>query len=142
MLVVAILVLIATIVKLYAYFTDVDSLEGKIEIKVLNAFPETNTKIENNTYTISTTNASTVKSYLRVKVFSTVELVLQNNDWTAGEDGYYYYNSVVEPGEKTKDLVLTIKNEYSKEKFNIITIQEAAKVKYEENGTPYADWEL
>lgn len=31
-----------------------------------------------------------------------------DTDWTAGEDGYYYYNEILAPGEVTEPLFTTV----------------------------------
>lgn len=49
-----------------------------------------------------------------------VELNLNDTDWTLGQDGYYYYNQALEPGEVTKPIFTAVTfnanmgNEYQK----------------------------
>lgn len=37
-----------------------------------------------------------------------VELNLNQNDWKLGQDGYYYYNQALKPGEVTKPIFTTV----------------------------------
>ena len=37
-----------------------------------------------------------------------VELNLNQNDWELGQDGYYYYNQALEPGEVTKPIFTAV----------------------------------
>ena len=49
-----------------------------------------------------------------------VELNLNQNDWKLGQDGYYYYNQALKPGEVTKPIFTAVTfnanmgNEYQK----------------------------
>ena len=63
--------------------------------------------------------------------------------WTPGEDGYYYYADIVEGGQTTEPLDVKIENipEDAKD-FNVIVIHESTPVQYDEDGKPYADWNI
>lgn len=62
-------------------------------------------------------NTGSNDAYIRVKVDKNItlagegepdsdllELSLNTTDWTVGEDGYYYYNKALAPGEETEPL--------------------------------------
>lgn len=62
-------------------------------------------------------NTGSNEAYIRVKVGKSItlagegepdldllELELNDDDWTEGADGYYYYNEVLAPGEVTRPL--------------------------------------
>lgn len=66
-------------------------------------------------------NTGSNDAYVRVKVDKSIDLVgegtpdlsllvLDMNDaeWTAGDDGYYYYNQTLKPGEVTAPLFTTV----------------------------------
>lgn len=86
--------------------------------------------------------------YVRVKAFSgsQYELVYGSNDgrWTLGEDGFYYYNQVLNGGQTTSELLIRIENipadAVDKDTFNVIVVYEYTPVLYRADGTPYADW--
>ena len=66
-------------------------------------------------------NTGANDAYIRVKVDKSIDLAgegtpdlsllaldMNQADWTAGEDGYYYYNEVLAPGEVTAPLFTTV----------------------------------
>ncbi|MFR0951711.1 MAG: hypothetical protein ACLSGK_02295 [Lachnospiraceae bacterium] len=64
----------------------------------------------------------------------------QSGGWTAGDDGYWYYDEVLPAGKETK-TELNIKYTFPSgddkpEEFNIVVIQECTPVLYKEDGTP------
>jgi hypothetical protein len=72
-----------------------------------------------------------------------------SEDWSYQSDGYYYYNNSVAPQESTSELKIRIagyeaiesdEQNYLPSDFNVIILQESAKVLYHEDGTAYADW--
>lgn len=67
--------------------------------------------------------------------------------WRKDADGWWYYESVLKPGEATN--ILSVKIGVSSElmdldidNFNVIVVQESTPALYQEDGTPYADWNL
>ena len=56
-------------------------------------------------------------------------------------DGYWYYSDIVPVSGNTEELLakIAVPEEY-KESFNVVVVQECTPVFYEEDGTPYADW--
>lgn len=63
--------------------------------------------------------------------------------WTPNADGYYYYSDILKPGESTEQIDVTFvlpQDTETFDQFNVIIIQECAKVLYMEDGTPTADW--
>lgn len=40
--------------------------------------------------------------------FEGIALNLNEDDWTEGADGWFYYNTILEPGETTEDLFTTV----------------------------------
>lgn len=95
--------------------------------------------------------------YVRARAFSGSEypLTYSGEGWTLREDGYYYYNEILLPGEETTELLVMINNvpkapkegeelsgETAKEGDNlhVAVIYESTPVLYDEDGNPYADW--
>lgn len=61
------------------------------------------------------TNTGNLPAFIRAQIaFSNLsaqdfcELDLNTADWNDGGDGYYYYKSLLQPGEKTKPLFTTV----------------------------------
>ena len=68
-------------------------------------------------------NVGSGEAWIRVKIDKSIELAegvdetadpeniiidVNDTDWTLGEDGYYYYNSQLQPGETTVPLFTTV----------------------------------
>ena len=94
--------------------------------------------------------------FVRARAFigSQYELLYSGEDWTYGDNGFYYFDKILDAGETTTKLLIKIENVPSQERlgeleqllksvhFNAIVIYEATPVLYDENGNPYADWSL
>lgn len=126
-----------------AYFTDTVQTEGKIEVKLGDGKPEIDEKVKDMTKYVTIKNTGDYDIYVRAKAIypdtCTVDFVATEG-WQKG-DGYYYYNSPVAPGAATEsELTLSIKNN-SVLDFNVVIVQEATRVVYDESGNPKpADW--
>lgn len=142
-----------------AYFTDYASASGNIEIAVDDTHSTVEESGEGQQKIIVIDNDMATKAFVRVQVVLPEGITAamdgektSEEDWTL-KDGYYYYSKVLEGKSKTttedstSPLVLEIdvtnavqtgENEYAD--FNVIVIPESAKVLYDENGNPYADW--
>lgn len=72
---------------------------------------------------VTVENAGSVEFFLRVALdqaitpaqgvdaelnFDHITLDINTTDWTLGEDGFYYYNRVLQPGETTEPLFTTV----------------------------------
>ena len=94
-------------------------------------------------------NIDSEPCYLRIKAFAPSSIKLLYSDatgrWKKGEnDDYYYYSSILNPGEVTEDLLIAIENMPEDEiidEFNIAVISETTEVRYNPDGTPYYNWE-
>ena len=97
------------------------------------------------TKNIRVTNTGDVDCYVRVKVLagSQFTLDISGDGWSAGEGGYWYYADPIAPDAQTGSLLaqITIPEEFM-EDFNVAVAQECTPVQYDENGSPYADWDL
>ena len=66
--------------------------------------------------------------------------------WTAGGDGYYYYEDILYGGQTARELDIHIGNvpesPESGDGFHVVVIYETTPVLYREDGTPYADWNI
>ena len=128
-----------------AYFTDTVQTEGKIEVKLGDGKPEIDENVKNMTKYVTIKNTGDYDIFVRAKAIypDTCTVTLENKaGWKSGNnDGYYYYDAPVAPGASTESE-LTLKIENSSElDFNVVIVQEATKVVYDENGNPKpADW--
>lgn len=81
--------------------------------------------------------------FVRVKIFaggkSEVEITGQN--WTLGQDGYYYYSPIVPAAGSTNELLVKINdNNVDTDSFNVIVAAECTPVTYDDEGQATADW--
>ncbi len=134
-----------------AYFTTHVAAKGGYPITI-GAETSVEEEVEDMTKHIVLVNTGENDCYVRVKVFCgsrfTINYSTATDDksepyWNHNEsDGYWYYRDIVPAGEKTEELLAKIEvPEEFTESFDIVVIQECTPVLYEEDGTPYADWE-
>lgn len=136
-----------------AYFTTYATARGGHTIHLGN---RTQIREEFSRWTkhVSLRNTGEKEAYVRVKVFAGREYDLTysgSEKWSAGEDGYWYYEELLPVGEETEILDVGIElpvitdeagnNVAYTEDFNVVVIQECTAVRYKEDGTPYADWD-
>lgn len=125
-----------------AFFTGTCLAEGKIELTLgdgrLDPMDDT---VENMVKKISIKNTGEYDILVRAKAFApdNVTVTMEDSTGWSESDGYYYYSEIVGPNESSDKLNLKIKAS-GEENFNVIIIQEATKVLYDEAGKPYGDW--
>lgn len=127
-----------------AYFTDTVSTEGMLEVKLGDSeLTPMEDNVENMIKTIAITNTGDYDVFVRAAAIipDGITVTMQDSSgWTKGGDGYYYYSSIVAVGETTSKLNLKIDNGELTD-FNVVIVQEATKVEYDEAGNPVADWD-
>lgn len=128
-----------------AYFTTHVAAEGGQVIE-LGATSTIEEEVSNMTKHVVLTNTGKQACFVRIKAFAGEDFLLEYlgeaEDWKAGEDGYWYYQKVLQAGEKTQNLDIKIhlpSQEYTKD-FNVIVIQETAPAVYDAEGNASADW--
>lgn len=130
-----------------AYFTTYSTAGGGVTMNM--GFTETvpNEEVDANGKHVTITNTGDYDCFVRVKAFAPVDLTYNAPDggWsTRNNDGYWYYDEILPAGQTTKselNITYTFPSGDDKpEEFNIVVIQECTPVLYEEDGTPYADW--
>jgi len=67
--------------------------------------------------------------------------------WYDGQDGYWYYNEILKTGSTSETVLVNIPEELLKDvtdekDLNVIVLQECTPVQYDDNGEPYADWNV
>lgn len=134
-----------------AYFTTYVTAKGGYPV-TLGSSTSIEEKVEDMTKHIVLSNTGESECYVRVKIFSGSQIDMScststddggNPYWSLNEaDGYWYYKNILPVGGKTEELLaaITIPEEF-KDSFDVIVVQECTPVSYQEDGTPYADWE-
>jgi hypothetical protein len=135
-----------------AYFTDYTEASGAVTISVADPNAEIEEDFGAWTKKITITNKGTESCFVRVKAIAAEKYELTfladtSTGWTDGGDGYYYYNLPLaaygSEEDTTTELDIFIDRtgkETDTADFNVVIIQEAAKVLYDSEGTAYADW--
>lgn len=133
----------------WAYFTTYTQASGGYQIRLgSRSTAEEEVGDWTKHVTVSNDGASNQPVYIRAKAFSgsRYELTYSSagNKWNPGEDDYYYYSDIVEPGAATEALDIRIHGVPGEVKggdsFNVVVVYESTPVCYQEDGTPYADW--
>lgn len=156
-----ILVLGAGIHNIWAYFTTYAEAQGGYVIELGD---KTEIKEEFADWTKKVVIRSSEDSqpvFVRAKVFCESTLVddlvymYADTDWKYDEESeYFYYQHILTAGQETSELQIKInlkketdpitgeiiENEIG-DNFNVVVIYECTPVRYDENGTPYADWD-
>lgn len=134
-----------------AYFTTYVSAGGS-HVVTLGSQTEIHEDLSDMTKHISITNTSQINDcFVRVKVFYGGDVNVTYHDksesgnlWTySKEDGYWYYGPILAAGESTEILDVKIEDlpeDFDRDSFNVVVIQECTPVVYDEDGNPTADW--
>jgi hypothetical protein len=135
-----------------AYFTTYVSAGGSRVIH-MGSETEIHEDLSNMTKHISITNTSQINDcFVRVKVFHSGQFQVSYRDrsesgslWTYSEaDGYWYYGPVLLAGASTEILDAKIENlpeNFDRDSFNVVVIQECTPAVYDEDGNLSADWD-
>lgn len=138
-----------------AYFTTYTTTRGSARL-ALGPRSEIEETIERQTKQIQIENTGETDCFVRARIYAGSLLQLTEREvvpegggshWRKDGDGWWYYEAILKPGEKTN--VLSVKIDVTREmmdqkidNFNVVVVQESTLVLYREDGTPYADWEL
>lgn len=142
-----------------AYFTTYVSSAGGGTVNLGSSTLIHEDPVVNMTKKIMVENTSENECFVRVKVFSgdivdfhqTFSQEEGESNWTEGDDGYWYYNQIL-GGKKPEDetgpvtevlnVEIDVPEGYDREDFNVVVIQECVPVFYDDEGRPYADWNV
>ncbi len=133
-----------------AYFTASVSANGKVAVAIDDTHAKITESGSGQTKVISVANTEQTPCYVRVAVImpESISATYVGEGWSLDADGYYYYNSILQPGESATELTLSIDttNALADAKltyadFNVIVIPESARVLYDENEKPTAGWD-
>lgn len=135
--------------KAMAYFTVYTEASGGQELNLGFTTTVPDETVSDWTKEITLTNTGENDSFVRVKALAGSRYGLEYTDasqggWSAGADGYYYWQEVLAPGETTGVLQVKIDHSQAQDDFNVIVIQECTPVICDENGSPLSwdqiDW--
>ncbi len=142
------MVLGAGIGSAWAYFTTYAEARGGNTIR-LGSWTELHEEFSGWTKRVTvSSDAQSQPVYVRMRAYAGSEYELVYEDvsgkWTAGADGWYYYDDILVGGGATTELRVHIGNipEDAEEgdDFNVVVVYESTEVCYDESGNPYADW--
>lgn len=130
-----------------AYFTTYATASGGAAISLGSSTIVPDEEVVGMEKRISIKNTGDYDCFVRAKVFAGDKyqpgLVFTPDEagtWSQGEDGYYYCSEVIAPGKASQTFRVKIDTMDSEDDFNVIVVQECTAVLYDENGSPYADW--
>lgn len=158
----AVLVLSAAAGSSSSYFTTYVTAQGSETVRLRDVRVEVDDTVDANVKNITVRNTGDAPCYVRAKAIqaSSVQIPISysGEGWSTAADseGYYYYGSVLQPGEEAPTLYAAINLPTSgTEKpipagteFNVQVVTECTKVLYDETGAPlpngpdYEGWSL
>lgn len=128
-----------------AYFTTYVSSGGGGTVS-LGVSAEIHEDVSNMTKHVTIVNTSENECYVRVKVFagSVISYRPAGTNWRGDADGYWYYGEILPGGGETSvlDVAIEVLEEFNEDDFNVVVVQECVPVFYDDNGNPYADWNV
>lgn len=136
-----------TIAPALAYFTDHTEATGSIAIE-LGDKTEIHETVDDWTKTVTISNEGPESVYVRAKGIAgtykgaafTLDYSDSDSTWVDGEDGWYYFNGVVDANGETDKLVINIGNIPKDEdvedgdELNVTVVYECVKLIYNEEG--------
>lgn len=128
--------------KAMAYFTTYAEASGGAVLELGSTTTVPDETVSNWTKHVTIENTGDYECFVRVRAYAGAEYDLEyipGEGWSAGGDGYYYYEEVLQPHDRTSELQIKIDPGTSTDAFDVIVVQEHTPVRYNEDG-PYAQW--
>lgn len=133
----------------YSYFTAYNTASGSARIELGTPGPVPEEDFDNWIKTVTVVNNSAdTPCYVRLRVVAgdlyaaDMTYVYDDAQWEV-RDGYYYYRNILQPGERAGEFKIHIPAPAADAKdFNVIVVEDHTPVVYDEEGNPYADWNL
>ena len=121
----------------YAYFSGYTTVIGRFPLELGLADSVVAATSNGNETSLNVNNNKGFAQFFRVKVItvSTEQVTCNTANMTLGNDGYYYYNSVVQAGQTIPNLKFNFNS-----RCKAVYIIESTEALYYENGTAYANW--
>ncbi|MCI8513299.1 MAG: hypothetical protein HFI93_01510 [Lachnospiraceae bacterium] len=144
------MILTAGITSASAYFTTYTEAEGGYPIALGDTTTIYETVSEWTKHLRITNQEGSEPVYVRARAYCgrmySLSYESESEYWSKApdEEGFYYYNKILEAGETAEELRIRITNppQDASDSFNVIVIYESTPVQYDENGNPYMDWNL
>lgn len=127
-----------------AYFTAYDTAAGSVTLNYSYG-NELHEDVDGLEKEITVKNTGENEAFARVKILlgSQIKYTIDGEDWYLSSDGYIYYNKVLAAGETTAVLKVTLTPaEGFNSDFSVVVAEETVPVQYDNDGAPYADWEM
>ena len=130
-----VLVLSITVGLTMAYFSDHTAAKGGMKVALGSKTEIEEDQPDDHTKTIIINNTGETDVMVRVAVYGPGEISYSGSGWTNGNDGYWYYNSIIPAGESSDALTATwevpadLGDDYS-----VVVTQEAEMVVYDAKG--------
>lgn len=129
----------------FSYFTANAGAQGGVGVEIGPPKTEITETFGEWTKHVAITNTGDIPVYVRVQAFSGSKYPLTYSTGGAWElkDNYYFYNTILAPGDVTTALDIKISGveEADKDSFNVVVIYERTPAGYNADGTLKApDW--
>lgn len=141
-----------TVGSVYAYFTTYSEAKGSVVFEMGTTKTEPHEEVVEGRKIVSIENTGDYDCYIRVKAYAGDGYTLTYADggsgkWSDGGDGYWYYSDILAVGSVSEKVHVNIPKELleavdDEKALNVIVIQECTPVQYDEDGNPYADWNM
>ena len=136
----------------YAYFTTYSEAKGNVVFQMGETQTKPHEEVKEGKKIVSIENTGDYDCYIRVKAYAGNNYNLSYADggsgkWYDGGDGYWYYKDILEAGSTSETVLVNIPKELleditDEKDLNVIVIQECTPVQYDDDGEPYADWNV
>ena len=136
----------------YAYFTTYSEAKGNVVFELGETHTEPHEEVKGGKKIVSIENTGDYDCYIRIRAYAGNNYNLTYEDggsrkWYDGKDGYWYYRDILTVGSFSEKVNVILPQELLKDvtdekDLNVIVIQECTPVQYDDNGEPYADWDV
>ena len=136
----------------YAYFTTYSEAKGNVVFELGETRTEPHEEVKGGKKIVSIENTGDYDCYIRIRAYAGNNYNLTYEDggsrkWYDGKDGYWYYRDILTVGSFSEKVNVILPPELLKDvtdekDLNVIVIQECTPVQYDDNGEPYADWNV
>lgn len=135
-----ILVLSAAVPAALAYFTDYEDAKGSATLHLNGEIQLKETVLDNNKHVVIS-NVGETDMITRVLVIGDEEIINidAGSGWKQENDGYWYYEQILEPENDSTELFVEVKasgkeEEVAAHNFDIIVVQESERTTYTNQG--------
>ena len=139
-------VLAAGVGTAFAYFTDSTKAEGLYQIHLAPSTIITEPEVAAGVKHLVITNTGESPVYVRATAFAGDNVTISYSGEGWSQDGnYMVYDTILNGAEEANELLVNFSYDLEPEigdQYNVIVVYEATPVQYDENGNPYADWDL